>query len=213
MTVSPRLAYACSTYAAGGFAGVIAAFAWLFPLALARGPDPAWTSLVVLSPIAGLLYVQLIWWLPASLGWRSLQFGLVMAATFGAVAAVPRPVAREVTLAIAFGIGATIPTALRAVVWAFARSRVSVMSLRLGQSLPLLFLLSVIMISTNATLLEAIRSAPVPFWVSILTIAGLAVAVWTLGQRPPEERPAWFRAVGPLLMAVAMVVGIVSLFV
>src|SRR5688500_12797930 len=210
MTIPLRLSHVLSTYAAGGFAGVLAAFSWLFPLAIARGPDPAWTSLVVLSPIAGLLYVELIWWLPASLGWRSLLFGLVMTATFGAVAAVPNSVAREVTLAIAFGIGATIPIGLRAVVWAFARSRVSVMSLRLGQSLPLLFLLSVIVISTGGQLLGAIRSAPGPFWVSILAMAGMAVAVWTVGQ-PPEERPPWFRIVGPLLVAVAMAVGILSL--
>lgn len=209
----PRLlAYACSTYAVGGLAGVVAAFPWLFTLALAEGPDPGWSSLVVLSPIAGLLYVQLTWWLPASLAWRSLLFGVVMAATFGAVAAaVPGSVEREATMAIAFGIGATIPIATRAVVWAFASAVVSVMALRPGQSLPMLFLVSVIVISTSGALPEAIRSAPIPFWVSISALAGLAVAVWTVGQRPPDDRPTWFRAIGPLLVAAAMAAGILSL--
>ena len=37
MTVPPRRAYACSTYAAGGFAGVVAALLLLVAIAMAVG--------------------------------------------------------------------------------------------------------------------------------------------------------------------------------
>ena len=47
---------------------------------------------------------------------------------------------------------------------------------------------------------------------SPIRISEVGIARRTLEQRPPEERPAWFRAVGPLFVAVAMAVGILSLF-
>ena len=204
-----------STYAVGAFAGQLAGAAWLLPLVIVWrwNPQdaPALLPLVALSPLAGLLYVELIWWLPRQLLWRILLFGVVTAASMGMMAAaVDGQSAPWSTLLLALGIGATVPLAVRGLVWAFVRSLTSVMALRMGQSIPMLFLSAVLLAIASDSLLDVARAAPAPAGAFALGIVGLGVAIWTVGLRPVEERPWWFRPYGPLLTAFVMAVGIVS---
>jgi hypothetical protein len=41
-----------------------------------------------------------------------------------------------------------------------------------------------------------------------LTIVGLGLVIWTVGLRPPEARPRWFRWYGLLLTAFPIAVGL-----
>jgi hypothetical protein len=115
------------------------------------------------------------------------------------------------TVLLALAIGATIPVAVRGVVWAFFRSVALVMALRLGQSLPVLFLVLVIMSSTSGALVEVTSAAPAPLAAITVGIVALGFAIWTVEVRPLEARPHWFRWYGLLLTACLMAIGILSL--
>jgi hypothetical protein len=202
-----------STYALGAFGGQMAAAAWLLPLVIVLGwtPQdlPALIPLAALSPMAGLLYVELIWWLPRRLLWRSLLFGVVTTATMGIMAAaVGGPPESWGTLLLASGIGASVPLAVRGLVWAFARPHTSVLALRVGQSISLLFLSALVLAPASGPILDVVRAAPAPAGAFALVFVGLGVAMWTVGWRPVEERPRWFRLYGVLLTAFLMAVGI-----
>jgi hypothetical protein len=203
-----------STYAVGAFAGQLAGFAWLFPLVIAGwNPDdvPELLPLAALSPIAGLLYVELLWWLRRRLPWRMLVFGLVTAASICVLAgAVAEPATPWRSLLVAFAIGTSIPLAARGVVWAFVRSVASVMALRPGQSIPLLFVVAVFIAIASGTLGEVARAAPVLTLALAASLVGLGLAIWTVGMRPIDEWPQWFRAYGPAVTVFLMTVGIVS---
>lgn len=203
-----------STYAVGAFAGQLAGFAWLFPLVIIGwNPDnaPELLPLAALSPIAGLLYVEQILWLPGRLLWRMLAFGLVTAASIGFLAgAVVQPAAPWRSLLVAFAIGTSTPLAARGVVWAFLRSVASVMALRPAQSISVLFVVAVFSAIASGTLGEVARAAPVLTVALAASFVALGLAIWTVGLRPIDERPQWFRAYGPAVTAFLMTVGIVS---
>jgi hypothetical protein len=205
-----------STYAVGALGGTLAGSTWLIPVAIiwsSLSPDdlPAPYPLVALSPIAGLLYVELIWWLPPQRVRRMFLFGLVAAASIGVLAAaIVEPTPTWITMLLALAIGASVPPAARGVVWAFTRSITSVMALRPGQSIPVLFLVTVIVASVSESLLEVARAAPALTAAFALSIVGLGPAIWTVGMRPVDEWPRWFRLYGPLTTVFLMTVGIVS---
>ena len=203
-----------STYAVGAFAGLLAGFAWLFPLVIIGwNPDnaPELLPLAALSPIVGLLYVELIWWLTGRRPGRMLVFGLVSAASIGFLAgAVVEPVAPWRSLLVAFAIGMSTPLTARGVVWAFVRSFASVTALRPGQSIPVLFVVAVFIVVASGPLGEVARAAPVPTVALVASIVGLGLAIWTVGLRLIDERPQWFRVFGPAVTAFLVTVGIVS---
>src|SRR5688572_28905968 len=84
-----------SAYAAGSWAGAMAASAWILALAIAwplltRPPvdlSEAPGALILLSIVAGVMYVEIIFWLPRSLVRRSIVFSFVLVAAFGGIAA------------------------------------------------------------------------------------------------------------------------------
>jgi hypothetical protein len=84
------------------------------------------------------------------------------------------------------------------------------MALRPGQSIPVLFLQLVIMASASGWLIEVARAAPAPSVAFTLGTVGLGLAIWTVGLRPAEARPGWFRPYGVLLTVFLMAVGIAS---
>ena len=206
-----------STYAVGAFAGQLAGFAWLFPLVIVGwnpGASPELLALAALSPIAGLLYVELIWWLPPRLAWRMVGFGIVTAASVGVLAgAVVEPSAPWRSLLLAFAVGASTPLAARGLVRMFVRAGASVTALRPGQSLPLLLLVVVFFAVASGTLVEVAGDAPVLTVALAVSITGLGLAIWTVGLRPPDERPRWFRPYGLAVTAFLVAVGIFSAWV
>lgn len=206
-----------STYAVGAFAGQLAGFAWLFPFVIIGwnpNDTPELLALAALSPIAGLLYVELIWWLPGRLAWRMVVFGIVTAASVGVLAgAVAEPTAPWRSLLLALAIGSSMPLAARGVVWAFVRSNTSVMVLRPGQSIPLVFLVAVFIAFASGTLAEVARASPALTIAYAVSLVGLGLAIWTVGLRPADARPRWFKPYGLVLTAFLMTVGIVSSWV
>lgn len=206
-----------STYAVGAFAGQVAGFAWLFPLVIIGWhPDdsPELLALAALSPFAGLLYVELMSWLPDRLRWRMAVFGIVTAASVGVLAgAVAEPTAQWRSHLLALAIGVSTPLAARGVVWAFVRSAASVTALRPGQSIPLLFLVAVFIVIASGSLAEVARASPALTVVYAVSLVGLGLAIWTVGLRPADERPRWFRPYGLSVTALLVTVGILSAWI
>jgi len=215
-TVPLRPSHVLSTYAVGAFAGELASGVWLLPVAIIWSslnpePLPGLLALVVLSPLAGVFYVELLWWLPSQLVWRILLCAVITAGSVGMMAAaIAGPTVAWSTVALAFAIGATIPLAVRGVVWAFLRSRSSVMALSPGQSLATLFLVAILMVVASSTLLDVARAVPAAFAAFALGILGLGPLIWTVGLRPAHEWPRWFRPYGQLVTALVMAVCVVS---
>ena len=215
-----RPRHVLSAYASAGWAGAMAASAWIFALAIAwplvARPlvdlSEAPGTLILLSILAGVMYVELIFWLPRSLARRSIIFSFVMMATFGGIAAAALPAAaREGILVLSWAIGLSVPVALRGTLLLFVRSIASVLVLPLGQSMPILLLIIPVYAWAGADQLGAIvGAAPVATGLVVVTIVALGLAAWTVGLRPAEARPRWYGAYGVVACAVAMASGLGS---
>ncbi len=219
-TVPLRWSHVLSTYAVGCGAGVIATVSLILvvgvPLSIVSRPPASLpqigSALALMSPFAGILYVELIWWLPRQLTWRMLVYAALSVLAFGPMVVAERPgAALDGGLVLTAGAGALIPIAVRVVLWISVRSIASVMGLWPNQSLAFLFMGVIAPVVGFGQLIELVRAAPVPAATVAVVIIGLAGAIWTSGIRTREQLPRWFTPFGVALALLLAVVGAVSL--
>jgi hypothetical protein len=228
--VRPR--HLLSAFASGAFAGLLAnvAFAMVpvWVLAVAGTPvrppeldsDRTFLAAVVGAILVGLFYVHTLVWLPRALLARSAVFAVLGAPVIAGLKAsayvLPGTTLSEPLVgwiaASTVGTSLATPILLHFVLYAMVRSFSSPAALPVNLSL---FLLGVVAVSgpiqNAAAMGEVLAVAPAGIATIVTLVIALATLTWTLGIRPEDERPQWFRPVGRLLIGLTSLTGVAML--